>query len=119
MTNIKNNPIYILSVNFNYDSEKDQVIETRFIVKDFKENSFRKQFLKASMKTHPSKNVTQEIYNEVKISKLIIIEKELSYEQTKIAMNKKFDLFNDFENKNLYYSDLHSIEEQINKFQAI
>lgn len=95
------NAIYILSVNFNYDIEKDMVIETRCIKREMKDlTGTKKQFIKAGMKRHPAFRVRSDLYDMVKTSNAVVIEKEITFEQAKLVMDKTIDLFDDIEHCN-------------------
>lgn len=101
-----NNITYKLSVNYNFDTELGLVFETRSIQREYTDvaHNKRKQFLKADMKEHTLNNrINNRILHETnRDSNLVIIERELTNEQIKVAMEDSFDLF----------TNIHQIETQ-------
>lgn len=91
------NMVYMLSINFNYDSETNTIIETRCIKRETKNNiESKKQYLKGSLKEY-SADLSPEIYNDLQQTRMLILETELTSEQIRLAMTKTFDLFTDLE----------------------
>lgn len=87
---------YILSINFNYNLETHSIIETRCIKRVSINSELKKDYLKAALKEY-SADLSLEIYNDLQSIRMLILEKELTIEQTRLAMETSFDLLTDIE----------------------
>lgn len=88
MTNIN----YELTIDYNYDSERDMIIETR-CVKRILENKCT-QYLKSNFQTLESSAVPSNIYESVRNGDLYTYDLQLSQDELDKVMEQKYDLFN-------------------------
>jgi hypothetical protein len=81
---------YALSVNFNYDPDRDVIIETRCVKRRIDTCI---QFLKADIKTLERSFVPFDLYQSVRNRNFVSFELELSDEEINEIMEHNYDLF--------------------------
>lgn len=108
---------YILSITFNYNSERNMIIETRCIKREVINSELKKEYLKAALKEY-SADLYPAINKDLQNTRMLIFEKELTKEQIRLAMDKSFDLLVDI--KKIFSSDdSNEILSKINLSPAI
>lgn len=98
--------VYKLSINFNYDSVENKIIETRCIKRNSIASSST-QLLKGNLLEYTPEN-SQTIYQKLIKKPILIFEKVLSKEEVKLVLDKAFHLFDDI-NKVISNKDLENL----------
>lgn len=86
-----NNINYELSINYNYDSEQDKVVETRCVKRILEDKCT--QYLKADFKVLDRSSVPNNIYESAKSGDLVSFELPLENEKIDMIMEEQYDLF--------------------------
>ena len=92
-----NQVTYKLAQIFNYDSTSNEIIETRSVKRNIKENPdddfIDIQVLKARTKRHHTLDIPKSLNDEVEKDGMISYNVDVTKEQVEGFMNKTFDLF--------------------------